>query len=119
MVSEISQSVRNTLLTRLGSARAMQRVASPSIVIGLGSTACQITQHLNDLTSGFARPPRIVAGTGKPEKVPRTERDLARCGDVRYIYLTVPVGTWSVKLLNAAGDTIQASVIGHALVGPG
>ena len=39
MVNEVSQSVRNTLLTRLGAARAMQRVASPSIVIGLGSVS--------------------------------------------------------------------------------
>ena len=40
----------------------MQRVASPSIVIGLGSTACQIVQHLDDSTAGWSASDRKSLG---------------------------------------------------------
>ena len=46
----VISAVRSNLLSRLGGNRAAQRVASPSVVTGLGSTACMITRHLEELT---------------------------------------------------------------------
>ena len=50
----VSSAVRRNVLSRLGGTRATQRVASPSVVIGLGSTACQITQHLETATESWS-----------------------------------------------------------------
>ena len=88
MVNEVSRSVRNTLLTRLGTARAMQRVASPSIVIGLGSTACQITQHLDDLTSGWNASDRKSLGFLYLDTREATREEINRGSS--FIGLTLP-----------------------------
>jgi len=84
----LSQSSRATVLTRLGGARSMQRVASPSIVIGLGSTACQITQHLDDSVSGWGASDRKSLGFLYLDTREATRDEITRSS--RFIGLTLP-----------------------------
>jgi len=84
----VTTSVRNAMLSRLGGARAMQRVASPSIVIGLGSTACQITRHLEDATSSWNAADRKSLGFLYMDTREATRDEINRAA--RFIGLNLP-----------------------------
>ena len=66
----------------------MQRVASPALIIGLGSTACQIVQHLDDLTSGWSVADRKSMGFLYLDTREATRDEVTRAS--RFIALTLP-----------------------------
>ena len=66
----------------------MQRVASPSIVIGLGSTACQITRHLEDATSSWSASDRKSLGFLYLDTREATRDEINRAA--RFIGLNLP-----------------------------
>jgi len=84
----VTESVRSTVLSRLGGARSMQRVASPALVIGLGSTACQISQHLEDATIGWSASDRKSLGFLYLDTREATRDEITRSS--RFIGLTLP-----------------------------
>ena len=84
----VSKSTKSAVLSRLGGARAMQRVASPAIVIGLGSTACQITQHLDDATASWNALDRKSLGFLYLDTREANRDEITRCS--RFIALTLP-----------------------------
>ena len=51
----MTNAARTGVLSRMSLARTTPRVASPALVIGLGSTACQITRQLEDNTAGWSQ----------------------------------------------------------------
>lgn len=83
-----TQTVRSSVFSRLGGARAMQRVASPALIIGLGSTACQIVQHLDDLTAGWSVADRKSMGYLYLDTREATRDEVTRAS--RFIALTLP-----------------------------
>ena len=66
----------------------MQRIASPAIVIGLGSTACQITQHLDDSTSSWSAQDQKSLGFLYLDTREATRDEVTRAS--RFIALTLP-----------------------------
>ena len=84
----VNHTVRSSVLSRLGGARAMQRVASPALIIGLGSTACQIVQHLDDLTAGWSVADRKSMGFLYLDTREATRDEVTRSS--RFIALTLP-----------------------------
>ena len=84
----VSSAVRGTVLSRLGGTRSAQRVASPGVVIGLGSTACQITQHLEDLTQAWSISDRKSLGFLYLDTREATRDEISRAS--RFIPLTLP-----------------------------
>ena len=84
----VTSAARNNLLSRLGGNRSTQRVASPSVVIGLGSTACQITQHLEELTLSWNIADRRSLGFLYLDTRETTRDEISRAS--RFIPLTLP-----------------------------
>ena len=84
----VTSAVRGTVVSRLGGTRASQRVASPVVIIGLGSTACQITQHLEDLTAGWSAADRKSMGYLYLDTREATRDEISRAS--RFIPLTLP-----------------------------
>ena len=84
----VTSAVRGTVISRLGGTRASQRVASPVVIIGLGSTACQITQHLEDLTGGWSTADRKSMGFLYLDTREATRDEISRAS--RFIPLTLP-----------------------------
>ena len=50
----VTTSTRENALPRLGAQKTAQRVASPAVVIGLGSTGCQIVRRLEEVSTGWS-----------------------------------------------------------------
>ena len=84
----VTAAVRGTVKSRLGGERASQRVASPAVVIGLGSTACQITQYLEDLTVGWPISDQRSLGYLYLDTREATRDEISRAA--RFIPLTLP-----------------------------
>ena len=84
----VTSSVGGTVVSRLGSTRAAPRVASPSVVIGLGSTACQITQHLEEITAGWSISDQKSLGFLYLDTREATRDEISRAS--RFIALTLP-----------------------------
>ena len=84
----VTSAVRGTVLSRLGGTRAAQRVASPAVVIGLGSTACLITRHLEDRTLGWSVSDRKSLGFLYLDTREATRDEISRAS--RFIPLTLP-----------------------------
>ena len=87
----VTQSVRSAVLSRMGGARAVQRVASPALIIGLGSTACSIVQHLDDSTSGWSVTDRKSLGFLYLDTREATRDEITRAS--RFIALTLSTGS--------------------------
>ena len=49
----VASGVRSNPLSSVEAARSAPRIASPAVIIGLGSTACQIANHLEDTTASW------------------------------------------------------------------
>ena len=58
----VTPGVRSNPFSRVDAARSAQRIASPAVIIGLGSTACQISRHLEDTTSTWSATDRKSLG---------------------------------------------------------
>ena len=58
----VTSEIRTGVLSRMSMARTTPRVASPALVIGLGSTACQITRQLEDNTVGWSQSDKSSIG---------------------------------------------------------
>lgn len=84
----VSTAVRRNVLSRLGGTRATQRVASPAVVIGLGSTACQITQHLEEATESWSVSDKKSLGFLYLDTREATRDEISRAS--RFIPLTLP-----------------------------
>ena len=50
----VSSALRGAAMPRLGANKTTNRVASPSVVIGLGSTSCQIVRRLEEVSSSWS-----------------------------------------------------------------
>ncbi len=80
--------VRGTVFSKLGGTRASQRVASPAVVVGLGSTACQITRHLEELTQTWSITDQRSLGFLYMDTREATRDEISRAS--RFIPLTLP-----------------------------
>ena len=58
----VTSVVDSNLLSRVDSTRSAPRIASPAVIIGLGSTGCQITQNLENTTSSWSATDRKSLG---------------------------------------------------------
>ncbi len=54
MVTPSTSSAQDLGMARLNANKSAQRVASPSMVIGLGSTGCQIVRQLETTSEGWS-----------------------------------------------------------------
>ena len=84
----VTSAVRGAVISSLGGTRASQRVASPAVLIGLGSTACQIVRHLEDLTLGWNISDRRSLGFLYMDTREATRDEVSR--SARFIPLTLP-----------------------------
>ena len=84
----VTSSLADAVVPRLGAARATHRVASPSVVIGLGSTACQITQHLENLCANWSVSDQRSLGFLYLDTREATRDEISRAA--RFIPLTLP-----------------------------
>ncbi len=84
----VQAETRNNLRSRLGGSRAGQRVRSPGVVIGLGSTACQVTQHLEERTLGWSISDRQSLGFLYLDTREATREEIFRAS--RFIPLSLP-----------------------------
>jgi len=84
----VTTAVKSNLISRLGGNRATQRVASPAVVIGLGSTACMITRHLEELTQSWNISDRKSLGFLYLDTREATRDEISRAS--RFIPLTLP-----------------------------
>lgn len=84
----VQSATRNNLLSRLGGTRSTQRVTSPAVVIGLGSTACQISRHLEDTTLGWSASDRQSLGFLYLDTREATRDEISKAS--RFIPLTLP-----------------------------
>ena len=84
----VTSTVRGNLLSRLGGTRSTQRVSTPAVVIGLGSTACQITQRLEEMTLPWSMADRRSLGFLYLDTREATRDEISRAS--RFIPLTLP-----------------------------
>ena len=84
----LSSDTRNSFLSRMGDAKRVQRVTSPAVVIGLGSTACQIAQHLESTTQGWSVRDRQSLGFLYLDTREATRDEISRAS--RFIPLALP-----------------------------
>ncbi len=84
----VSPALRNAPLPRLGANDSVRRVASPSVVIGLGSTACQIVRKLEDSSSGWNYTDRKNLAFLYMDTREATRGEISRAA--RFIPLTLP-----------------------------
>ena len=84
----VTSTVRGNLLSRLGGTRSSQRVSSPALVIGLGSTACQIARHLEEMTLPWSVADRKSLGFLYLDTREATRDEISRAS--RFIPLTLP-----------------------------
>jgi hypothetical protein len=84
----VSAASRRDVLSRLGGARTTHRVASPAVIIGLGSTACQITQHLEVATENWSANDKKSLGFLYLDTREATRDEISRA--YRFIPLTLP-----------------------------
>ena len=84
----VTTSMRSNLLSSLGGNRSTQRVAAPAVVIGLGSTACQITRYLEGSTQSWSVADRKCLGFLYLDTREATRDEISRAS--RFIPLTLP-----------------------------
>ena len=84
----VSSSFREAALPRLGGNRYAQRIASPSVVIGLGSTGCQITRRLETVSSAWSLEDRKSLAFLYLDTREATRGEISR--SARFIPLTLP-----------------------------
>ena len=84
----VSSRFRNAALPRIGSDKTAQRVASPAVVIGLGSTSCQIVKRLEDIADGWSYTDRKNLGFLYMDTREATRGEISRSS--RFIALTLP-----------------------------
>ena len=84
----VSTATRSNLLSTLGGNRSTQRIAAPSVIIGLGSTACQITKYLEDSTLSWNVSDRKSLGFLYLDTREATRDEISRAS--RFIPLTLP-----------------------------
>ncbi len=78
----------NATVSRLRGTRSAPRVTSPAIVIGLGSTACQIVRHLEETTMAWSLTDRKSLGFLYLDTREATGGEISRAA--RFIPLTLP-----------------------------
>jgi len=84
----VTTSMRDTAFPRLGSNKTAQRVASPAVVIGLGSTSCQIARRLEEVSSGWSFSDRKSLAFLYMDTRDATRGEISR--SARFIPLTLP-----------------------------
>ena len=84
----VTTSLRDTAFPRLGANKTANRVASPAVVIGLGSTGCQIARRLEEVSSGWSFPDRKSLGFLYMDTREATRGEISR--SARFIPLTLP-----------------------------
>ena len=84
----VSAHFRNATLPRIGSDKTAQRVSSPAVVIGLGSTSCQIVKRLEDVADGWSYTDRKNLGFLYMDTREATRGEISRSS--RFIALTLP-----------------------------
>jgi len=84
----VTTSLRDTAFPRLGANKTAHRVASPAVVIGLGSTGCQIARRLEEVSSGWSFPDRKSLGFLYMDTREATRGEISR--SARFIPLTLP-----------------------------
>ena len=84
----VSTSSRDTSFTRLGVNKTVRRVASPAVVIGLGSTGCQIVRRLEEVSTGWSFSDRKSLGYLYMDTREATRGEISR--SARFIPLTLP-----------------------------
>ena len=84
----VTSTVRGTVLSRLGGSKTPPRVTSPGLIIGLGSTACQVTRHLEESTLGWSLADRKSLGFLYLDTREATRGEMSAA--VRFVPLTLP-----------------------------
>ena len=83
----VSQSFNDAEAPRTISNANANRIASPSLVIGLGSTSCQIARRLDDVSSGWTFSDRKSLGFLYMDTREATRGEISRSS--RFIPLTL------------------------------
>ena len=75
-------------ISRLNTQKSVNRVASPSVVIGLGSTSCQIARRLEEESADWSFSDRKSLGFIYMDTREATRGEISRAS--RFIPLTLP-----------------------------
>ena len=84
----VSQAFRDTEAPRPGANKNANRIASPSVVIGLGSTSCQIARRLDEVSASWSFSDRKSLGFLYMDTREATRGEISRSS--RFIPLTLP-----------------------------
>ncbi len=84
----VTSVIHSNLLSKGDATRSAPRIASPAVVIGLGSTGCQITQHLEDTTSAWSATDRKSLGYLYLDTREATRDEMSKAAS--FIPLTLP-----------------------------
>ena len=84
----VSPSLRDAALPRTGSKKTVNRIASPSVIIGLGSTSCQIARRLDEVSAAWSFSDRKSLGFLYMDTREATRGEISRSS--RFIPLTLP-----------------------------
>ena len=84
----VTSVVHSNLLSRADATRSAPRMASPAVIIGLGSTGCQISQHLEATTSSWSATDRKSLGYLYLDTREATRDEMSKAA--RFIPLTLP-----------------------------
>ncbi len=84
----VTSQVREGSGTQQNGLRGQQRVATPAIVIGLGSTSCHITRRLEELTVDWGTADRKSLGFLYLDTREATRAEIAKTA--RFIPMTLP-----------------------------
>ena len=84
----VSQAFRETAAPRTANNKNANRIASPSVVIGLGSTSCQIARRLDEVSASWSFSDRKSLGFLYMDTREATRGEISRSS--RFIPLTLP-----------------------------
>ena len=84
----VSTSFQRAALPRLGGNQGIKRVSSPAVMIGLGSTSCQIVRRLEEVSAGWSYSDRKNLGFLYMDTREATRGEISR--SARFIPLTLP-----------------------------
>ncbi|MDP6548634.1 MAG: tubulin-like doman-containing protein [Dehalococcoidia bacterium] len=84
----VTSAIRGSFLSKLGGTRSAQRVASPAVVVGLGSTACQVGRQLEEITKTWSLNDKKSLGFLYMDTREATRDEISRAS--RFIPLTLP-----------------------------
>ena len=84
----VTSALRSAALSRLAGNQGIDRIVSPAVVIGLGSTSCQIVRKLEEVSSGWSLTDRKSLGFLYMDTREATRTEISRAA--RFVPLTLP-----------------------------